>query len=262
MPWLGLGTYQLEEAGPVENAVRWALEAGYRAFDTASYYDNETGVGRAIRDSDIPRESVFVTTKLWKDEQGYDAALSALDRSLHRLEMDYVDLYMIHWPASDKSRATWRALEEIYDSGRARAIGVSNFLIHHLEDLMADARVMPMVNQVEFHPHLQQPGLYAFCFEHDIRLEAWRPLMRGGVLEIPQLVELGKRYGKSPAQVTIRWMLERGVVTIPRSSREEHIRENAQVFDFHLEPEDVALINSLDRGVRLGDHPGEFRLVG
>ena len=258
MPWIGLGVFRVEEGEPVENAVRWALEAGYRHIDTAAIYGNERGVGKAIRKSGVPREDVFVTTKVWNSDQGYEKTLAAFDASLERLGMDYVDLYLVHWPVKDLYKETWQALEAIYESGRARAIGVSNFLIHHLQDLMTDARVMPMVNQVEFHPYLQQPELQAFCREHHIQLEAWRPLMKGQVMEIPELVMLGEKHGKNPVQITLRWMIQKRVVTIPKSARKERIFSNIDIFDFSLDEADMALIDRLDRNQRLGRHPDNF----
>ena len=258
MPWIGLGVLYVDEGGPVENAVRWALEAGYRHIDTASFYGNEAGVGRGISASGVPREDVFITSKVWNSDQGYEKTLAAFEASLERLGMDYVDLYLVHWPVKGLYKETWRALEAIYVSGRARAIGVSNFLIHHLQDLMADARIQPMVNQVEFHPRLQQPELQAFCREHHIQLEAWRPLMKGRVMEIPELAALGQKYGKNAVQITLRWMIQKGVVTIPKSANKERIFSNINIFDFEIEDEDMALIDSLDRNERMGRHPDNF----
>ena len=258
MPWLGLGVLYLDEGGPVEQAVRWALEAGYRHIDTASIYGNEAGVGRVIRESGIPREEIFVTSKVWNRDQGYEKTLAAFEASLERLGMDYVDLYLVHWPVKGLYKETWRALEAIYESGRARAIGVSNFLVHHLQDVMADARIMPMVDQVEFHPRLQQPELQTFCRAHHIQLEAWRPLMKGQVLAIPELAALGEKYGKSAVQITLRWMIQRGVVTIPKSANKKRIFSNSDIFDFEIDEADMALIDSLDRNERMGRHPDNF----
>ena len=257
MPWLGLGTFELL-GRTAEDAVRWALQLGYRSIDTAAVYHNEVEVGKAVRQSQVPRDKLFITTKVWNTDQGYDSTLSAFEASLERLDMDYVDLYLVHWPVEHKFAETWRALEDLYDAGHAHAIGVSNFLVHHLEDLLEEARVTPMVNQVEFHPRLQQPDLQAYCAEHDIRLEAWRPIMRGGVLEIKKLVDLADRLGKSPIQVTLRWMIEKGVIAIPRSSRKEHIEQNADIFDFELGADEIALIDGLDRGMRTGEDPDNF----
>ena len=258
MPLLGLGTFQLEAGPEVENSVRWALNAGYRSIDTAAAYGNEEGVARGIEQSGVPREDIFITTKVWNTDQGYDSTLAAFDASLERLGMEYVDLYLVHWPVESKTQQTWRALEELLEAGRVRAIGVSNFLIHHLEDLMETAQFKPALNQVEFHPRLQQPELHAFCNEHNIRLEAWRPIMKGQVLEISELVDLGERYGKNPIQITLRWMIQKGVVTLPRSSKKGHIEQNADLFDFELDPDDVALIDGLDQDQRMGPHPDEF----
>lgn len=258
MPWLGLGVLYMSEGGEVENAVRWALEAGYRHIDTASIYGNEAGVGRGVKLSRVPREEIFVTGKVWNRDQGYDQTLAAFGASLERLDMDYIDLYLVHWPVAGLYKDTWRALETLYESGKVRAIGVSNFLVHHLQDLLQDARIPPMVNQVEFHPYLQQPDLQEFCRLNQIQLEAWRPLMKGKVMQIPELVELGKKYGKNPVQITLRWMLQRGIVAIPKSARQQHIRSNADIFDFKIEEEDIVLINSLDRSERLGQNPDNF----
>jgi diketogulonate reductase-like aldo/keto reductase len=258
MPWLGLGVLYTPEGEAVENAVRWALDAGYRAVDTASIYGNEGGVGRAIRQSGLPREEVFVTTKLWNRDQGYESTLAAFDASLQQLSTDRVDLYLVHWPIKDTLEDTWRAMETIYESGRARAIGVSNFLVHHLEDLLRTARIAPMVDQVEFHPWLQQPDLQAFCRERHIQMEAWRPIMRGKAGEVPELARLAQKYGKSPVQVTLRWMLQRGVVAIPKSAQMERIRSNADIFDFEIGPEDMQVIDGLDRHQRLGQDPDNF----
>lgn len=260
MPWLGFGVFQIPEGQEVEQSVSWALETGYRSIDTAAAYGNETGVGKAIRASGIPREEVFVTTKVWNSDQGYDSTLAAFNTSLEKLAMDYVDLYLIHWPVEGKYKETWRALEEIYQSGRARAIGVSNFLSHHLKDLMQDSDTVPTVNQVEFHPYLQQPDLQAFCRENRIQLEAWSPLIKGEVVDVPELVELGEKYGKSPAQITLRWMVQHRVVTIPKSVHKNRIQENADIFDFELEAEDMKVIDGLDRHHRTGPDPDDFDL--
>jgi diketogulonate reductase-like aldo/keto reductase len=258
MPWLGLGSLYIPDGEAVENAVRWALEVGYRSIDTASFYENEVGVGQAIKQSGIPRAEIFVTSKVWNTEQGYDNTLAAFEASLKRLDMDYVDLYLVHWPVAGKFKETYRAMESIYESGRARAIGVSNFLIHHLADLLEEARIVPMVNQVEFHPFLQQPDLQAFCRKHQIQLEAWRPIMKGRVRQVPKLIELGQKYGKTPIQVTLRWILQHEIVAIPKSQNKQRIQDNADIFDFELEPEDMALIDGLDRGERLGPDPDSF----
>jgi len=236
MPWLGLGVFLTDDGEPVKNAVRWALETGYRSIDTAAIYGNERGVGEAIADGDIPREKIFVTTKVWNSEQGYDETLSAFDESLTRLKMEYVDLYLVHWPVKQKYKDTWRAMEEIYRSGRAKAIGVSNFLVHHLEDLLEEADIVPMVDQ-----------------------EAWRPIMRGDVESIPEIKSLAQKYKKTGVQVTLRWMIQKEIVTIPKSENRERIRSNAKVFDFELTEHEMSVIDGLDREERLGEHPDHFR---
>ncbi|HEX5789408.1 MAG TPA: aldo/keto reductase [Woeseiaceae bacterium] len=255
MPWLGLGVYKLANGGEVEDAIRYALDIGYRSIDTASIYENEAGVGRALRDCGIPRDEIFLTTKLWNTDQRERRQLAAFEESLDRLGLDYVDLYLVHWPVADRFQETWPLMEEIYDSGRARAIGVSNFMQDHLEKLMDDCRIVPAVNQVEFHPHLVQPELLDFCERHEIRLEAWSPLMQGEVTDEPTIVALAKKYGKSPAQVVLRWDLQHGVVTIPKSGRPERIAENAGIFDFELAAGDMTLLDGLDQGRRLGPSP-------
>ncbi len=255
MPWLGIGSLYISDGAAVENAVQWALEAGYRHIDTASIYDNEKGVGRAIKQSGLAREDVFVTTKVWNQDQGYEQTLLAYEASLKRLDMDYADLYLVHWPLEDTYKPTWRALETLYESGRVRAIGVSNFLVHHLQDLLQDARIVPMVNQVEFHPYLQQPELQTLCSQHHIRLEAWRPLMKGKVNDVPELVALSDKYDKNPVQIALRWMIQHGVVTIPKSAQRHRIKSNADIFDFEIDGEDMSLIDSLDRRQRFGKDP-------
>jgi len=255
MPWLGLGVLYLDEGGPVERAVQWALDCSYRHIDTAAIYGNEAGVGRGIRASGVPREEIFPTTKVWNRDQGYEKTQQAFAASLKRLELTYVDLYLVHWPVKGLYKETWRALEVIYESGRARAIGVSNFLVHHLADLLSDARIVPMVDQVEFHPRLQQSELQTYCREQQIQLEAWRPLMKGKVLAIPELNALARKYGKNPVQITLRWMIQRQVVAIPKSGNRERICSNIDIFDFEIDDADMKLIDSLDRNERLGRHP-------
>ena len=255
IPWLGLGTWKATEGGDVEQAIATALELGYRSIDTATVYGNEAGVGRAIAESDVPREEIFLTTKVWNSDQGYDAALRAFDASLERLGVDSVDLYLVHWPVPGKYKETWKALEQIYRDGRARAIGVSNFLEHHLRDLLVEAEIVPMVNQIELHPHLVQPELLAYCREQRIRVEAWSPLMRGEVFEIPTIREIAETHGKTPAQVVLRWDLQHGAVTIPKSVRREHIAANADIFDFQLSDEQMRALDALDQHRRNGPDP-------
>ena len=255
---LGLGTYKTAEGEEVVGAVSAALAAGVRSIDTASLYGNEDGLGRGVRESGIPREDVFITTKLWNKDQGYSTTRTALERSLENLSSDYVDLYLIHWPIAETMRETWRAMEDLLEEGLARAIGVSNFLPHHLEDLSVDARVRPMVDQFEFHPRLQQPEVVEYCRQREIVVEAWRPIMRGQVGEIDEVAKIAAAHDRSAAQVTIRWILQRGIAVIPKSSRPERIRENFDVFDFELSSEEMTVMDSLDRGERLGHDPDNF----
>ncbi|MFD2785464.1 aldo/keto reductase [Hymenobacter rubripertinctus] len=258
IPYLGLGVWQAEDGAQVQQAVKWALEAGYRHIDTASIYKNEEGVGQAVRESGVPRTDVFVTSKVWNNDQGYDSTLRAFDASLKRLGLETLDLYLIHWPVAGKSQDTWRALEQLYADGRVRAIGVSNFLQHHLEELLPEAQVKPMVNQLEFHPWLVQPELQAYCQQHGIQYQAWSPLMQGKVFEQDVVNDLAAKYGKSPAQILVRWDLQRGVVTIPKSVKQAHIVSNANVFDFELTADELAYIDGLDRHERLGPDPDTF----
>ena len=258
MPYLGLGVYQAEEGGEVERAIQWALEAGYRHIDTARAYGNEAGVGKALRESGVDRDEVFVTSKVWNTDQGYEATLKAFDSTMDDLGLDYLDLYLVHWPVAGKYKETWRALEHLYESGRVRAIGVSNFLQHHLEDLLADATVTPAVDQLEFHPYLVQQPLQDYCKEKGIQYEAWSPLMQGEIFKLPEMEAMAASYGKSIAQVVLRWDLQKGVVTIPKSSKKERIRANADLFDFELSAEDVAKLDAMDRGKRFGPDPDNF----
>ncbi|KDE48947.1 glyoxal reductase [Geobacillus sp. CAMR12739] len=258
MPWVGLGVYKVKEGEEVRSAVRTALEIGYRHVDTAAFYENEEGVGQAIRESGIPREQVFVTTKVWNTDQGYETTLKAFDKSLKKLGFDYVDLYLVHWPVKGKYKETYKALEKLYKDGYVRAIGVSNFQIHHLQDVMADCEIKPMVNQVEYHPRLTQKELLTFCRENGIQLEAWSPLMRGEILSEPTIVDIGRKYGKTPAQVVLRWDLQRGVVTIPKSVTPARIKENADIFDFSLTDEEMKQIDALNLNKRVGPDPDNF----
>jgi len=259
MPQLGLGVWQAKEGEEVESAVRTALEAGYRLIDTAAVYGNETGVGNAIRASGIPREELFITTKLWNGDQGKANVRAALEASLERLGLDYLDLYLIHWPMPRKGlyRETWEAFEELYKEGVMRAIGVSNFRIEDLEELKAHNLTIPTVNQVELHPYFPQKELRAYCAENGIQVESWSPIGggRGNLLEDQTLVAIAKKYGKSPAQVVIRWHIQNGLVAIPKSVHEERIRQNIDVFDFELSTDDMADINGLDKDERLGPDP-------
>lgn len=257
MPLFGLGTYKTTNPQEIRRSVLTALEVGYRSIDTASMYGNEEGIASALRESGVPRDQVFLTTKLWNDEQGYDTTLAALHRSLERLGTDYVDLYLVHWPILRYMEATWVAMEEVLERGEARAIGVCNHLRHHLEQLLDHTSIVPMVNQIEYHPWLQQPDLLQACGRLGIAVEAWGPVMRGHLAEERVLAEIGAAHGKSAAQVALRWALQNGVAVIPKSVHEERIRENADIFDFELGISEMTRIDVLDRGVRLGRHPDE-----
>jgi 2,5-diketo-D-gluconate reductase A len=260
IPQVGFGVFQVPP-GQTEASVAEALRVGYRHIDTARLYRNEEEVGAAIRRSGLSREQVFVTTKVWNDDHGYDRTLAAFDASLARLGLDAVDLYLIHWPVPGQDRyvETWRALEKIAAEGRARAIGVSNFQVAHLRRLIDETGTVPAVNQVELHPYLTQAPLRAFHAEHGIVTEAWSPLGRGGpVLEDPVVTGLADKYGRTPAQVILRWQVQVGNVVLPRSVRPERIAANIDLFGFSLEPEDVAAIEALDRGTRIGPDPDRF----
>ncbi|GGJ73385.1 diketogulonate reductase-like aldo/keto reductase [Anoxybacillus voinovskiensis] len=259
MPWVGLGVYKVQEGEEVVQAVKTALEIGYRHIDTAAFYQNEEGVGRAVKESGVPREELFITTKVWNSDQGYDTTLKAFEESLKKLDLAYIDLYLVHWPVKGKYKETYKALEKLYKDGLVRAIGVSNFQIHHLQDLMETCEIKPMVNQVEYHPRLTQKALHMFCKENGIQLEAWSPLMRGGeLLNEPVLVEIGKKYGKTPAQVILRWDLQNEVVTIPKSVTPQRIKENADIFDFELTAEEMEAIDLLNQEKRIGPDPDNF----
>lgn len=257
MPWLGLGVWKVKDDGEAERTVAAAIEAGYRSIDTAAAYNNEEGVGTGIRSSGISRDEIFVTTKIWNAHQGYDSALTAFEDSRRKLGIDVVDLLLIHWPVKGKYTETWRALEKLYRDGYVRAIGVSNFQIHHLKDLFESGEIVPMVNQVEYHPLLSQQELHTFAKSNNIQLEAWSPLMQGN-LDHRVLAQIGEKYGKSPAQVVLRWDLQNGVVTIPKSTNPARLKENADIFDFTLTQEEIAQINSLNRNHRLGPDPDNF----
>lgn len=262
MPGFGLGVFKVEEGQELVAAVKAAIRHGYRSIDTAAVYQNEAGVGTAIREaleeSLVKREELFVTSKLWNADQGYDSALAAFDATMDKLGLDYLDLYLIHWPVKGKYKESWRALETLYREGRVKAIGVSNFQIHHLQDVMEGAEIKPMVNQVEFHPRLTQKELLQFCREQGIQLEAWSPLMQGELLNDPMLQEIGAKYGKTVAQVILRWDLQHGVLTIPKSTKEARIIENASIYDFSLSEEEMNRIDGLNEDRRVGPDPDNF----
>lgn len=260
IPQLGFGTWQIDDREAPETVGR-ALATGYRLIDTAAAYDNETGVGAAIRASGVPRDEVFVTTKVWNDAQGFDAARRACEESLTRLGLDAVDLLLIHWPAPRQDRYvdTWRALIRLKEEGRARSIGVSNFLPAHLERIVRETGVTPALNQIELHPRFQQAALRKVHAEREIVTESWSPLGRGGILDAPAIVAAAKKHGRTPAQIALRWHLDSGLVTIPKSSNPARIAENFAILDFRLDADDLKAIAGLDdRGGRIGPDPAVF----
>lgn len=257
MPRLGLGVWRVED-NDATNSVKWAIENGYQLIDTAAVYKNERGVGEGIRQSNTKREDLFITTKLWNADQGYDSAHQTFNDSLERLGLDYVDLYLIHWPVEGKFNDSWKAMEEIYESGRAKAIGVSNFHQHHIEELMKTAKIKPMVDQIELHPTLTQVELREFLAKEDIAVEAWSPLGQGKILQNPTLVEIAEKHDKSAAQVIIRWHLQSDSIVIPKSVHEERIKENFDVFNFELNDDEMKRIDALNINERLGADPDNF----
>jgi len=257
MPRFGLGVFQSEVGTETETAVRYALDAGYRQIDTAAAYKNEREVGSIVRSGVVPREEVFVTSKLWTTNYRYDDAKNGFDETMNKLGLDYLDLYLIHWPTTNWQDA-WRAMEELYSEGRVKAIGVSNFLQHHLDELLQNCTIRPTVNQYEMHPYLQQPELRKHCEDNEVAVTAWTPIMKGRVREVPELVAIGEKYGKTAVQVTLRWLLQLNVIAIPKSVNKDRIESNADLYDFELSEEDMATISTLDKGERMGPHPDTF----
>lgn len=259
MPQLGLGVYKAHEGEEAHDTVRIALEAGYRSIDTAALYGNEHAVGLAVHDSGLPRKDVFITTKVWNADQGYNSTLRAFETSMHRLGVDYVDLYLVHWPVVRRYKQTWRALEYLYDQKVVRVIGVSNFQTHHLDDLLNDANVVPAVNQIELHPMLTQVELRKYCHTRDIAVEAWSPLMVGGeVLRHQTIMSLAASHHKTPAQIVLRWHIQSGIIAIPKSVTPERIRENIAIFDFELSQDDMQAVDALNADKRVGPDPDNF----
>lgn len=266
IPVIGFGTYKIPEGEETVNAVKLALEAGYRLIDTAKVYKNEKSVGQAIKESGLKREEVFVTTKLWNVDQGYESTLKAIDESLEKLGFLYIDLYLVHWPTADvaalesinKREETWKAMEEIYRSGKAKAIGVSNYTVTHLEEMKKYATILPAVNQVEFHPFLYQEELLNYCKQNKIVLNAYRSLTNGQRMNNEVIENIAKKYNKSNAQILIRWCLQHGVITLPRSIHKEHIEENINVFDFEILAEDINEIDALNENFHLSPDPNNL----
>ena len=259
MPWFGLGVFKVEEGPELVQAVKIAIKQGYRSIDTAAIYGNEEGVGLAIREAmteyGIRREELFITSKVWNSDLGFESTIAAYETSLIKLGLDYLDLSLIHWPVEGKYKEAWQALETLYTDEKVKAIGVSNFQVHHLEDLMKDAEIKPMVNQVEYHPRLTQQEVKTFCDNNGIQFEAWSPLMQGQLFDNPLLQELAHKYNKTVAQIILRWDLQNGVVTIPKSTKEHRIIENSNLFDFELTTEDIDRISNLNENHRVGPDP-------
>ena len=246
LPVVGLGTYALHGDACV-NAVYQAVQSGYRLIDTASFYGNEVGIGNAIKESKVKREDIFLVTKLWNDDHGYDNTIEAFNKSLNNLQVDYIDLYLIHWP-NKLNAETWRAFEDLYKAGKVKAIGVCNFKIGHLEELKKTAKIMPMVNQVEIHPFSTKNNIINYCKDNNIKVVAWSPISRGRVLSNDLMIDLSQKYKKSIVQIVLRWHMQKGVIPIPKSSNENRIKENIDIFDFEISSEDMKAIDSLDEG--------------
>lgn len=257
MPLVGLGVYKMTDREETIKAIAVALKTGYRAIDTASYYFNEREVGEAIRQSNISRDEIFVTTKVWNDDHGYDETLRAFEKSLEKLGLDYIDLYLTHWPVPERFVDTYRAIERLYEEKLIRVPGVSNHHEKHLRQLERHANIQPMVNQIERHPALQQRELVLFCEQRNIAVTAWAPLGRGQLFSNEVIQSLSNKYGKTPAQIILRWQLERDIIVIPKSVTPDRIEENFNIFDFTLERQDIELIDRLECNGRMGANPGE-----
>ncbi|MBX8339254.1 aldo/keto reductase [Staphylococcus aureus] len=262
MPSVGLGVYKISDED-MTKVVNAAIDAGYRAFDTAYFYHNEASLGRALKDNGVDREDLFITTKLWNDYQGYEKTFEYFNKSIENLQTDYLDLFLIHWPceADGLFLETYKAMEELYEQGKIKAIGVCNFNVHHLEKLMAQSSIKPMVNQIEVHPYFNQQELQEFCDRHDIKVTAWMPLMRNrGLLDDPVIVKIAEKYHKTPAQVVLRWHLAHNRIIIPKSQTPKRIQENIDILDFNLELTEVAEIDALNRNARQGKNPDDVKI--
>lgn len=259
IPKIGYGTFMLEKGTETESAVRTAIDLGYRLIDTAKMYGNEESVGKAVRESGVSREELFVTTKLHPEDQGFDSALNALDRSLSRMKLDYIDMYMIHWPGEHRYIETWKAFEKLSTSGKVKSIGVCNFQKHHLEELERNSGILPVVNQVERHPFFTQKPLHDYLMDHGVILEAWGPLMRGdNLMKHTLFAEIGEKYGKTPAQIILRWHIDTDSIPVPKSSSPKRMAENIDIFDYNLSKEEIQAINHLNENMRLGRDPDSF----
>lgn len=257
MPQIGLGVWQSDNGSEVINAIHWAFDAGYRHIDTARIYKNEEGVGEAIKSASLDREEVFLTTKIWNDDIRAGRTSQALEESLERLQVDYVDLLLLHWPV-DGYEAAWEAIEQARETGKAKSIGLSNFMPEQLEDILRVGSTLPAVNQIEYHPYLLQQDVTAVCKERGIAVTAWSPLMQGHFLKEPLFAELAKKYDKSPAQIVLRWDIQRGVITIPKSTNQGRIKENFNIWDFELDTTEMATITALNKNHRFGPDPRDF----
>lgn len=257
MPILGLGTYKVKDYNDLDCSVKTALEIGYRHIDTASFYENEEYLGKILKETSLHRDELFLATKLWNTDHGYEQTLNAFNSSLKKLKTDYIDLYLIHWP-NPNHKETWRAMEKLYREGYIKAIGVSNYKVHHLKELMDNFEITPAVNQIEFHPELVQTELMDFCKNEKIQIEAWSPLMRGKIFDIELFKELSEKYNKSISQVVLRWDIQMGTSTIPKSIKPERIKENSEIFDFVISDEDMKKIRSLNINKRISHDPDDL----
>lgn len=247
IPSIGFGTYKSGDDEETAKIIKNALNLGYKMIDTASFYNNEVGIGNGIKESDIDRKDIFIVTKLWNDDHGYDNTIEAFNKSLNNLQVDYIDLYLIHWP-NKLNAETWRAFEHLYETGKVKAIGVCNFKVEHLEELKKTAKIMPMVNQVEIHPFSTKNNIINYCKDNNIKVVAWSPISRGRVLSNDLMIDLSQKYKKSIVQIVLRWHMQKGVIPIPKSSNENRIKENIDIFDFEISSEDMKAIDSLDEG--------------
>ena len=247
IPSIGFGTYKSGDDEETAKIIKNALNLGYKMIDTASFYNNEVGIGNGIKESDIDRKDIFIVTKLWNDDHGYDNTIEAFNKSLNNLQVDYIDLYLIHWP-NKLNAETWRAFEHLYETGKVKAIGVCNFKVEHLEELKKTAKIMPMVNQVEIHPFSTKNNIINYCKDNNIKVVAWSPISRGRVLSNELMIDLSQKYKKSIVQIVLRWHMQKGVIPIPKSSNENRIKENIHIFDFEISSEDMKAIDSLDEG--------------
>ncbi|WP_077622607.1 aldo/keto reductase [Sediminibacillus massiliensis] len=262
MPEIGYGVFRVEEGNALEEAVVTAIRSGYRSIDTAAIYGNEksvgTGIRHAIEEGIVTREDLFVTSKLWNDNLSYEETIKEYEQTLEKMGLDYLDLYLIHWPGKNKYLEPWKALELLYKEGRVKSIGVSNFQVHHLEDLLNNTEITPVINQIEFHPKLTQEQVRDFCREHNIQVEAWSPLMNAELLNNVTVLEIAADHRKSAAQIILRWDLQHGVITIPKSMTPSRIKENINLYDFSLTDEEMARLDALNSNLRSGPHPDEF----